>query len=62
MGKSQYLPLGRFKLSVQYEKNDIKLGMLSDCCRKIAIKDNFSVNEVNKFVTSLVNRENYVLH
>lgn len=62
MGKSEYLPLGRFKFSIQDAKNDIKLSMLSDCCRKIAIKDNISVNEVNKFVTSLVNRENYVLH
>ena len=62
MGKSEYLPLGRFKFSIQDEKNDIKLSMLSDCCRKIAIKDNISVNEVNKFVTSLGNRGNCVLH
>ena len=62
MGMSEYLPLSRFKFSIQDEKNYIKLSMLSDCCRKIALKDNISVNEVNKFVTSLGNRGNCVLH
>ena len=62
MGMSEYLPLSRFKFSIQDEKNYIKLSILSDCCRKIAIKDNISVNEVNKFVTSLGNRGNCVLH
>ena len=62
MGMSECLPLSRFKFSIQDEKNYIKLSMLSDCCRKIAIKDTISVNEVNKFVTSLGNRGNCVLH
>ena len=62
MGMSEYLHLSRFKFSIQDEKNYIKLSILSDCCRKIAIKDNISVNEVNKFVTSLGNRGNCVLH